>query len=188
MGEDTFLQEYIAIFLYIDTLHKILNQHTFYRLQDTFNISHTHTHTEEYSTDYIRIFVMYPFSCICWYINLILFVLLILNVLLSPSFFFVCFSIRSQQNLWGTNNQPNIPPQNVGLKIFTKQQYPQKTTNVFWKNMFSPMLAVCLFRDLTKCLRLCARREQVQPKRQNRKEKGRRVYTRQWCVYWAMRH
>ena len=38
MGEDTFLQEYIAIFLYIDTLHEILSQHTFHSLQDTFNI------------------------------------------------------------------------------------------------------------------------------------------------------
>ena len=38
MGEGTFLQEYIAIFLYIDTLYEILSQHTFYSLQDTFNI------------------------------------------------------------------------------------------------------------------------------------------------------
>ena len=38
MGEDTFLQEYIAIFLYIDTSHEMLSQYTFYSLQDTFNI------------------------------------------------------------------------------------------------------------------------------------------------------
>ena len=86
MGEDTFLRGHIAIFLYIDTSHEILSQHTFYSLQVTFNISsfpmisvlvsYTYTHTEEYSADYIRIFVRLPFSCICWYINLILFVLL----------------------------------------------------------------------------------------------------------------
>ena len=38
MGEDMFLLEYIAIFLYIDTSHEILCQHTFESLQDTFNI------------------------------------------------------------------------------------------------------------------------------------------------------
>ena len=38
MEEDTFLLEYIAIFLYIDTLHEILSQNTFYSYQDTFNI------------------------------------------------------------------------------------------------------------------------------------------------------
>ena len=38
MGEDTFLLEYIAIFLYIDTSHEILSQHIFYNLQDIFNI------------------------------------------------------------------------------------------------------------------------------------------------------
>ena len=37
--------------------------------------------------------------------------------------------------------------------------------------MFSSMLVVCFFRDLRKYLRLCARLEQVQLKRQNRKEK-----------------
>ena len=35
MEEDVFLLAYIAIFLYIDTLHEILSQHTFYSLQDT---------------------------------------------------------------------------------------------------------------------------------------------------------
>ena len=45
------------------------------------------------------------------------------------------------------------------------------------------MLVVCLFRDLTKCLKLCARLEQVQPKRQNRKEKSRRVYMHPCWVY-----
>ena len=38
MGEETFLQEYTAIFLYIDTSHEIFSQHTFYSLQDTFDI------------------------------------------------------------------------------------------------------------------------------------------------------
>ena len=38
MREDTFLQEYIAIFLYIDISHEMLSQHKFYCLQDTFNI------------------------------------------------------------------------------------------------------------------------------------------------------
>ena len=38
MGEDTFLLEYIAIFLNIDTSHEILSQHIFYSPQDTFNI------------------------------------------------------------------------------------------------------------------------------------------------------
>ena len=38
MGEDTFLLGHIVIFLYIDTVHEIPNPHTFYSLQDTFNI------------------------------------------------------------------------------------------------------------------------------------------------------
>ena len=38
MGEDTSLLEYIAVFFYINTLHEILSPHTFYSLQDTFNI------------------------------------------------------------------------------------------------------------------------------------------------------
>ena len=38
MGEDTFLREYIAIFLYIDTPHEILSQHAFYSLEDTYDI------------------------------------------------------------------------------------------------------------------------------------------------------
>ena len=38
MGEDTFLQEYIAVFLYIDTSHEIFSPYTFYSLHDTFNI------------------------------------------------------------------------------------------------------------------------------------------------------
>ena len=50
------------------------------------------------------------------------------------------------------------------------------------------MLVVCLFRDLTKCLMPCARLKQVQPKRQNRKEKGCRVYTHTCYVYWAVCH
>ena len=37
IGEDTFLLEYIAIFLYIGTSYEILSHHTFYSLQDTFN-------------------------------------------------------------------------------------------------------------------------------------------------------
>ena len=58
MGEDTFLLTHVAIFLYIDTLHEILCPHTFYSLQDTFNIYSfslisvlVHTHAQEYSTD-----------------------------------------------------------------------------------------------------------------------------------------
>ena len=35
MGEDMFLLEYIAIFLYIDTSYEILSQHAFYSIQDT---------------------------------------------------------------------------------------------------------------------------------------------------------
>ena len=50
------------------------------------------------------------------------------------------------------------------------------------------MLIACLFRDLTKCLRLCSRLEQVQPRRQNRKEKDRRVYSHPCYVYWAVYH
>ena len=51
--EKTCLLAHVAIFLYIDTLYEILSLHTFYSLQDTFNISsfsiisvlvHTHTH------------------------------------------------------------------------------------------------------------------------------------------------
>ena len=41
MGEDTFLLEYFAIFLYIDTSHEILSQDTLYNLQETFNISYS---------------------------------------------------------------------------------------------------------------------------------------------------
>ena len=29
--------------------------------------------------------------------------------------------------MWGINYQPNIPPQNMGPKLFTKQQYPNKS-------------------------------------------------------------
>ena len=36
-GEDTFLLEHVAIFLYINTLHEILSPYTCYSLQDTFN-------------------------------------------------------------------------------------------------------------------------------------------------------
>ena len=50
------------------------------------------------------------------------------------------------------------------------------------------MLVVCLFWDLTKCLRPCIRLEQVQPKRQNRKGKGLRVYTYPCSMYWAVCH
>ena len=50
------------------------------------------------------------------------------------------------------------------------------------------MSVVCLFRGLTKCLRPCARLEQVQTKRQKRKEKGRRVYTHPCYVYWTACH
>ena len=38
MGKDTFLLGHVAIFLYIITLHEILSPHTFYNLQDAFNI------------------------------------------------------------------------------------------------------------------------------------------------------
>ena len=68
-------------------------------------------------------------------------------------------------------------------KYFMQVINTQEHSNVFKKDVFSPMLVVCLFRDLTKCLRPCVRQEQVQPKRQNRKEKGRRVYTHQCFVY-----
>ena len=50
------------------------------------------------------------------------------------------------------------------------------------------MLVVCLYRDLTEYLRLGAKLEQVLSKKQNRKEKGRRVYTDPCCVYWAVFH
>ena len=92
MGEDTCLLAHVAMFLYIDILYEIFSPHTFYSLrEDTFNISSfiiisvlvTRTHAKEYSTDYSWIFVMFPFSCISWYIHLILFVL---NVLLYASF------------------------------------------------------------------------------------------------------
>ena len=53
----------------------------------------------------------------------------------------------------------------------------QKYNNIFLKDVFSSMFVVCLFRDFMNCLRLCARPGKVQPKRQNRKEKGCRVYT-----------
>ena len=73
--------------------------------------THTHAHSEEYSTDYIRIFIMFLFSCISWYINLILFVLLVLNVLFSALFhivYFICFVIMNQHN---HQNQATVPPQ-----------------------------------------------------------------------------
>ena len=74
MEEDTCLLKYMALFLYIDTLHEIFSPHTFYILQDTLVFSHNipisyahspHAHTEEYSVDIIRIFVKFSFSCIC---------------------------------------------------------------------------------------------------------------------------
>ena len=55
-------------------------------------------------------------------------------------------------------------------KYFTRGINTQKYSHVFKKDVFSPILVVCLFRDLTKCLRLCARPEEVQPKRQNKKK------------------
>ena len=54
--------------------------------------------------------------------------------------------------------------------------------------MFSPMLVVCLVRDLMKCLRPCVRLEQVQLKKQNRKEKGCRVYMHPCYAYWTVCH
>ena len=48
------------------------------------------------------------------------------------------------------------------------------------RNVSSPMLVVCIFRGLTKFLRLCSRLEIVKPKRQKRKEKGCRMYTFSW--------
>ena len=86
MGEETFLLWNVVIFLYIDTLYEILCPYTFYSRQDTINIysfsrtsvlvqtcthtgifnrlvlvTHTRTHKEEYSTDYIRLYVIFPF-------------------------------------------------------------------------------------------------------------------------------
>ena len=54
------------------------------------------------------------------------------------------------------------------------------------KTCFFPMLVVCLFWDLTKCLRPCVRLEQVQPKGQNKKDEGCRVYMHPCCMYWAV--
>ena len=101
MGEDTFLLGYVAIFLDIlHILHILVHIHsivdrtplisslffiisvlvhtyTHWNIHQTHvSYIHSRTHPEEYSTDYIRIFVMFPFSCIFLYINSILFVLL----------------------------------------------------------------------------------------------------------------
>ena len=77
-------------------------------------VTYTHAHTYEYSTDYIRIFVMFPFSCISWYIDLTLYCF-VLYVLLYASFHVLTSNAFS-------NNAPTI---NVGPKIFTpdKLQY-----------------------------------------------------------------
>ena len=53
----------------------------------------------------------------------------------------------------------------------------------WWRNVSFPMLVVCLFRGLTKFLRLCLRLEQVKLKRQNKKEKGFRMYTHPCYAY-----
>ena len=88
--------------------------------------THTCTHTKEYSTDYIRIFVMFPFSCVCWYINFILFVLLcfecsfvrviLLRLLFNnePTYFVGNkLSTKHITTKWGTKNihQTTVPPQ-----------------------------------------------------------------------------
>ena len=55
-----------------------------------------------------------------------------------------------------------------------------------WRNVSSPVLVVCLFRGLTKFLRLSSKLEQVEPKRQNRKEKARTILTHPYYAYWVV--
>ena len=92
---------------------------------------HSRKHSEEYSTDYIRIFVMFPFLCICWYMNLILFVLFCFECsfvhVVSHRVFHLLFN--NEPSIIGGGEQttkPNISPQNGGPKIFTKQQHLYK--------------------------------------------------------------
>ena len=93
--------------------------------------THTHTHTQEYAIDYIRIFLMFLFSCISWYMNLILFGLLCFECsfvrVVSHRVLHLLFNNEPNIICGGTNNQPNIPPQNGGPKIFTKLQYSHKS-------------------------------------------------------------
>ena len=54
------------------------------------------------------------FLCICWYINLFLFVLLSFECSFVASFYivyFVCFSVMSQYKLWEQNIHQTVPPQ-----------------------------------------------------------------------------
>ena len=107
--EKIVLLEYIAIFLCIDTSREILSQHTLsvYSLifHHVIRLSYirTRTHTEECLTSYIRIFVMFcnvSFICTCWYINLILFLLLCFECSFLRVVYIVCFSIMSHYKLW----------------------------------------------------------------------------------------
>ena len=53
----------------------------------------------------------------------------------------------------------------------------------FRKTCFSPTLVVYLFWDLTKCLKLCARLEQVQPKsRTGKKKVAEYIRTHDACI------
>ena len=60
--------------------------------------------------------------------------------------------------------------------------------NVFLRAGCSPTLVVCLYRDVTKCLRpyACVRLEHVQPEGRTRKESSRRIYSRPCYLSWAM--
>ena len=102
-----------------------------YSLLDTFNIysftfifvlvTYRHTHTEEYLTSYIRIFVMFcnvSFLCTCWYINSFLFVLLSFECSFVHIVYIICFSIMSHHKLWGQNyssNNPTDSPKKQGV-------------------------------------------------------------------------
>ena len=74
--------------------------------------THASTHTEEYLTNYVRIFVMscnVSFLCTCLDINLFLFVLLCFEGSLVRVIYIVCFSILSHHKLWEQHYSTNNP-------------------------------------------------------------------------------
>ena len=71
---------------------------------------------------------------------------------------------------------------------FTRSTNIHEDDNVFWRAVLSATLVVCLYRDLTKCLRPCAcvRPECVQPKGRTCEENSRRLYMWPYYISWAM--
>ena len=90
--------------------------------------TNAHTHTEEYSKNDIRIFVMFPFSCISWYINLIFFVLLCFESSFVRVFHIVYFIYlfndeTTIHNGWTKhhNNSTSTPSKSQFCEIVSKE-------------------------------------------------------------------